>query len=121
MKVLLAVAMLFGSTVGALAVESYADYRDYFDAKPVIASRAPRSVSERTYSVDTRRPGDERVAKSAANFRPGYWNQSGGYVPPDYSLHLRGASQDGFWTPNDASAASWGGPRAFTGTLGTRR
>jgi hypothetical protein len=121
MKVLLAVAMLFGSTVGALAVESYADYRDYFDAKTVIASRAPRSVSERTYSVDTRRPGDERVAKSAANFRPGYWNQSGGYVPPDYSLHLRGASQDGFWTPNDASAASWGGPRAFTGTLGTRR
>ncbi|KZC01059.1 hypothetical protein AU375_02677 [Methylobacterium radiotolerans] len=121
MKALLAAAMFFGSTVGALAVESYADYRDYFDAKPVVRSRAPCSVSDGTYGVDTRRPGDERTAKSGANFRPGYWNQAGGYVPPDYSLHQRGASQDGFWTPNDASAANWGGPRAFTGTLGTRR
>ncbi|MBN4096894.1 MULTISPECIES: hypothetical protein [unclassified Methylobacterium] len=121
MKVLLATAMVFGSTVGTLAADSYADYRDYFDAKPVATDRAPRGASKRAYGVDTRRPGDERAAKSTANFRPGYWNQAGGYVPPDYSLHPRGASQDGFWTPNDASAASWGGPRAFTGTLGTRR
>ncbi|MGU3545038.1 hypothetical protein [Methylobacterium sp. A52T] len=78
MKALLAAAMFFGSTIGALAVDSYADYRGYFDAKPDVTDRAPRGASDGTYGVDTRRPGDERAAKSAANFRPGYWNQAGG-------------------------------------------
>ncbi|RUP13940.1 MAG: hypothetical protein EKK43_14280 [Methylobacterium sp.] len=121
MKTLLAAAMFFGPTVGALAADSYADYRDYFDAKPAVADHAPRGGAKKTYGVDTRRPGDDRTAKSATHLRPGYWNQAGGYVPPDYSTHPRAASQDGFWSPNDASAANWAGPRALTGTLGTRR
>ncbi|XYD07582.1 hypothetical protein R1A27_21070 [Methylobacterium sp. NMS12] len=121
MKTLIAAAAFFGSTVGALAGDLYADYRDYFDAKPAAADHAQRGVSKRTYGVDTRRPGDDRTAKSATNLRPGYWNQAGGYVPPDYSTHPPGASQDGFWSPNDAAAANWAGPRASTGTLGTRR
>lgn len=100
MKTLLAAAMLFGSTVGALAVESYGDYRDYFDAKPVTMKRAPCSVSDKTYPVDMRRHADgdrsERYVwdndlKPMSNQRSRSWD--GGHVPAS----APGAAPGGFW------------------------
>lgn len=107
MKTLLAAAIMFGSTVGALAGESYGDYRDYFDAKPVVAEHAPRRASKKAYPVDTRRHGhDERVQMyrydegrigRTPDVRPRSWD--GGHVP----VQPRSASPDGFWSPIDQS------------------
>ncbi|MEE7505412.1 hypothetical protein ACLBXO_25415 [Methylobacterium sp. C33D] len=112
MKTLLAAALLLGSTVGAEAVEAYGDYRDYFDArpviaKPVIAKRAPRSASAKTDAAGGRRPADgDRVEMyryddggvgRTPDLRPRSWD--GGYVP----VHPRSASPDGFWSPIDQS------------------
>ena len=125
MKMLAAAAVFLGSTVGAMATESYTDYRDYFDATPAAAVRVPRGDARTMYGVDTRRHDtrrhDGRDATNSAALRPGHWNQAGGYVPPDYATPPRGASQEGFWSPNAVSAGNWGAPRAFTGSLGTRR
>ncbi|MEE7450457.1 hypothetical protein MRF4_23100 [Methylobacterium radiotolerans] len=121
MRTLLVAAIFFGSTVGAMAVESYTDYRDYFDANSIVTDRAARGVSRKMYDIDTRRYDDGRADRAVTNLKPGHWNQAGGYVPPDYSTHPHGASRDGFWSPIDTSSASWGTPKAFTGTLGTRR
>jgi hypothetical protein len=121
MRTLFAAAVFFGSTVGAMAVESFTDYRAYFDAKPAFAVPIARSDAKTTYGVDTRRHDEGRDAKTSANLKPGHWNQAGGYVPPDYTTHPRGASQDGFWSPDAVSSSRWGAPKAFTGSLGTRR
>lgn len=109
MKTLLAAAILLGSTVGALAVESYGDYRDYFDAKPVTVKRAPSSVSRKTAPVDiahdlsaVRRPADgsrngmysyDTGSKLIADVRPRNWD--GGYAP----VQPNSWSPDGFWSP----------------------
>ncbi len=114
MKTLLAVALFFGSTVGAMAVESYGDYRDYFDAKPVTVKRAPRSASKKTTPVDittdlsaVRRPADsnrsgmysyDTGSKLIADVRPRNWD--GGYAP----VQPRSASPDGFWSSIDHSS-----------------
>ena len=63
MKTWLVVAMMLGSTVDAMAVESYGDYRDYFDAKPAAVERTPRRASGTTHPLDTRRPGQEGRAE----------------------------------------------------------
>lgn len=107
MKTLLAAAMVFGSTAGAMAVEPYGDYRDYFDAKPVVAERAPRHASKKAYPVDMRRHGrgdrvemyryDDGGIGRTPDVRPRSWD--GGYVP----MHPRSASPDGFWSPIDQS------------------
>ncbi|WP_267428250.1 hypothetical protein [Methylobacterium sp. GC_Met_2] len=107
MKMLLAVAMVFGSTVSALAGEAYGDYRDYFEAKPATIKRAPRSASETTDPVDRRgqtegdrvemyRYGDDGIGRTP-DVRPRSWD--GGYVP----VRPRSASTDGFWSPIDQS------------------
>ena len=121
MRALFAAAVLFGSTVGAMAVESYTDYRDYFDARPAFAVPVARSNAKATYGVDTRRHDAGRDARPSANLKPGYWNQAGGYVPPDYTTHPRVASQNDFRRPSAMASGSWGAPKAFTGALGTRR
>jgi hypothetical protein len=121
MRTLFAVAVFFGSTVGAMAVESDTDYRDYFDARPAFAVPVARSNAKTTYGVDTRCHDEGRGAKTSANLKPGYWNQAGGYVPPDYTTHPRVASQNDFRRPSAMASGSWGAPKAFTGALGTRR
>ncbi|SDN77574.1 hypothetical protein SAMN05216360_11158 [Methylobacterium phyllostachyos] len=103
MKALLAAAMVFGSTAGAMADESYGDYRDYFDAKPATVASAPRRAPKMTYPIDMRRLGPaDRVERygyenggtgRTADVRPRSWD--GGYVPMD----PRAASRDGFWSP----------------------
>ncbi|MBP1180233.1 hypothetical protein [Methylobacterium sp. PvR107] len=116
-----AAAVFFGSTVGALAVEPYTNFRDYFDATPAFAVPVARSNAKTTYGVDTGRHDAGRDAKTAANLKPGYRNQAGGYVPPDYTTHPRVASQNDFRRPSAMSSGSSGAPKAFTGALGTRR
>ena len=108
MKTLLAAALLFGSTVGAAAVESYGDYQDYFDAKPPIMRHAPRRPVQKTYPIDLRRHGkgnrvemyryDDGGIGRTPDVRPRSWD--GGYVP----THPRSASPDGFWSPIDQSS-----------------
>lgn len=109
MKTLLAAAILLGSTVGAMAVESYGDYRDYFDAKPVTAKRAPRSASQKMAPIDIttdlsavrrRADGDHREmyryetgSRLIADMRPRNWD--GGHVP----VQPHSWSPDGFWSP----------------------
>ena len=107
MRTLLAAAMLFGSTAGAMAVEPVGDYRDYFDTKPVLVKRAPRRTSMKTYPVDMRRHAkgdrvemyryDDGGIGKTPDLRPRSWD--GGYVP----AHPRSASPDGFWSPIDQS------------------
>jgi len=108
MKVLLAAAVLFVSTVGATALESYGDYRDYFDTPPAPVKRTPRSAPEKAYPIDRRRHAkdhrvemyryDEGGIGRTPDVRPRSWD--GGYVP----VHPRSASPDGFWSPIDQSS-----------------
>ncbi|MCJ2088684.1 hypothetical protein MKK88_22280 [Methylobacterium sp. E-005] len=108
MKTLVAAAALLGSHVGALAVESYGDYRNYFDAKPAVVEHAPRSASRKRYGIDPRRHGtgdrvemyryDDGAFGRTPDLRPRSWD--GGYVP----MHPRSASPDGFWSPIDQSS-----------------
>ncbi|WP_342108660.1 hypothetical protein [Methylobacterium sp. SI9] len=108
MKTWLVVAMMLGSTVDAMAVESYGDYRDYFDAKPAAVERTPRRASGTTHPLDTRRPGQEGRAEMyryddggigrTPDVRARSWD--GGYVP----VQPRSASPDGFWSPIDQSS-----------------
>jgi hypothetical protein len=125
MKALFAAALFFGSTAGAMAVESYSDYRDYFDAKPAAADRAsPRGFKTKAYTaddVDTRRHDDGPVAGKADPLKPGYRNGAGLYVPPEYSTHPRGPVRDGFGSSADGSYGSASAPNPFAGSLGTRR
>jgi hypothetical protein len=115
MKTLFAAVLLFGSNVGAMAVESYADYRDDFDAKAMIVERAPRRGSEKAYRVDTRRYDEGNSAPTTRDLRPRNWD--GGYVP----TLPRSASPDGFWSPFEESSRSRDTRDPYTGTLGTRR
>ncbi|KTS04226.1 hypothetical protein SB2_02415 [Methylobacterium radiotolerans] len=113
MKNLLAAAILLGSTVGATAVESYGDYRDYFDTKSVTVKRAPSRGFKKTAPVDiaadlsaVRRPTKgnrggmyryDHGSRLIADMRPRNWD--GGYVP----VQPRSWSPDGFWGPIDYS------------------
>ncbi|SFM68203.1 hypothetical protein [Methylobacterium pseudosasicola] len=47
MKTLFAVAILCGSTIGAMAADSYSDYRTYFDEKPVSSDRTKLKPSKK--------------------------------------------------------------------------
>lgn len=108
MKTLLAATMLFGSTVGAMALGPYGNYRDSSDAKPAIEKRAPRGGSETAFPIDRRRHGkgdrvetyryDDGGSGRSPDLRPRSWD--GGYVPQ----HPRSASPDGFWSPIDQSS-----------------
>ncbi|WP_426314160.1 hypothetical protein ACN9MF_24215 [Methylobacterium fujisawaense] len=113
MKTLLAVALFLGSTVGAMAVESYGDYRDYFDAKLVTVKRAPSVGSKKKAPIDiatdlsaVRHPANgnrcemyryDNGSRLIADVRPRNWD--GGYAP----VQPRGAGPDGFWSPIDYS------------------
>lgn len=107
MKTILAIMIVFGSGAGAMAVESYGDYRDYYEAEPVIVERAPHRASKKTYPIDRRRYGKaERVEMYSydngsfgrtPDVRPRSWD--GGYVPK----HPQTASPDGFWSPIEQS------------------
>ncbi len=101
MKILLAAAPVFGSTVGVIAGASCGDYRDCFDMKPMTVVRAPRSATAKTYPVDRRCNGngarDEMHLDDDGGFgrTPDVRPRSGhgGYVPK----HPRTAWPDGFW------------------------
>ncbi|MCJ2015849.1 hypothetical protein MKK84_00140 [Methylobacterium sp. E-065] len=107
MKTLLAAVLMLGSTVGAMAGESYGVYRDYFDMKPAPIKRAPRSASQTPGPVDRRGQTkgdrvemyryDDGAFGRTPDVRPRSWD--GGYVP----VHPRSASPDGFWSPIDQS------------------
>ncbi len=126
MKTLLAVAVLFGSTIGVVATELDSDSQSYIDAKQAVTERVrPKGVQTRPYAVrdvDTRRFDEGPALRKADPLRPGFRNQAGMYVPPDYSTHPRGAGHDGFGS--SAEPGSYGSarsPNPFVGTLGTRR
>lgn len=113
MKTLLAAALLLGSTVGAMAVEAYGDYRDYFDSKPGTVKRTPSVGSKKTAPIDiatdlnaVQRPANgnrsemyryDNGSRLIADVRPRNWD--GGYAP----VQPRGAGPDGFWSPIDYS------------------
>ena len=111
MKTLLAAVLVLGSTVGATAGESYGDHRDYFAMKPVIAKRAPRGATEKTYSIDRRGEAKGDRVEMYGDAGAGIERTPGGrlrtwegeYVP----MHPRSASQSGFWSPIDQSVHGW--------------
>ncbi len=126
MKTLYISIVLFGSTVGAIAAELDSDYRSYIDAKPAVSERA-RSKGLRTrphaaQDVDARRFDERSAIQKPDPLKPGFRNEAGMYVPPDYSTNPRDAGYDGFGSSaGPGSYGSVSSPNPFTGPLGTRR
>ena len=124
MKTLIAATILFGTTVGTTAAEIDSDYRNYFGSKTTATERTqPRRSKKTTYpaqDIDARRFDAGPAPERPDRLRPGYRNQSGIYVPPDYSTHSRGTDYDGFGSSANDSYGSYGS-NPFSGGLGTRR
>lgn len=125
-RILFATAMLLGSTVGIVAAGIDSDYRSYFDAKPSVTEGAkPKGSQNKSLSVreiDRRRLDDDLAIRTVKPLKPGYRNQTGIDVPPDYSSPPRERGYDGFGSSaRSGSYGSANAPNPFTGSLGTRR
>ena len=125
MKILIAAAILFGTTVSMTAAELGSDYRSYIGSESTATGRVkPGHSSGATYSVqdvDARRPDEGSAIKHPDPLRPGFRNRAGMYVPPDYSTHPRGTQYDGFGSSARDSEGGYGSLNPFGGGLGTRR
>ena len=125
MRTVFAVAILVGSTIGAMASDGYGNYRSYFDEKPAAGDRTKlKSTKTKRHpieDVDTRRYDDGVATTNPDNLKLGYRNRAGIYVPPDYSTHPRGSAGDGFGGSTAESYGSFSAPNPFVGPLGTRR
>ena len=80
MRTVFAVAILVGSTIGAMAADGYGNYRSYFDEKPAAGDRTKlKSTKTKRHpieDVDTRRYDDGVATTNPDNLKLGYRNRA---------------------------------------------